>query len=90
MFEVTGAEDIKTALALSTSETRNDFDVVLNSMYGAVYGVTGVQEISTFEARHKIGLNGDWSEWSSNNIKTSSNQIPRILKENVSVTINNG
>lgn len=89
LFEATGTDDIKTALALSTTETYNDFDIVLNSMYGAVYKVTGVKEISKFEARHKIGLNGAWSEWSSNNIKTLSSQIPRILKENVSVTIDN-
>ena len=89
LFETTGISDIQTALALSTSETNNDFDIVLNSMYGAVYKTAGVKEISKFEARHKVGTTGTWSEWSTNNILTTSSQIPRILKENVSVIIDN-
>lgn len=90
LFESDGVAKIQTALSALFEDAQNDDDIVLTSMYGAVYGVTGVKEITSFEARYKVGSGGSWSSWATTNITTANSQIPRILKENISVTINNG
>lgn len=84
-FEDDGTEQIEEAVM--AKDFSNDDDIVLSTLYGDIYAVEGVKEIVDLEARYKVG-EGEWSEWSADNITTSASQRPEIVR--VEVILSNG
>lgn len=80
-YETTGIQEIKDNLVQVINNLGCGDDVILSSLYGHIYSVTGIEEVSLLQ----LSTNG--TTYSANNITVSDNQIARLLEQNISVTV---
>ena len=80
-YESSGAQNIKDNLVSVVNNLGCGEDVIFSSLYGHIYAVTGVEEVTLLE------LSTDYSQYSQSNISVSSNEIARLLEQNINITV---
>lgn len=80
-YESTGAQDIKDNLVSVINNLGCGEDVIFSSLYGHIYAVTGIEEVTSLQ----LSTNG--TQYSQDNITVSSNEIARLLGQNINITV---
>lgn len=81
-FESDGAQKIKNVLSEYINGLGVSADVVLSSLYGHIYTVPGVADITG------ITVSADGGAESSENVQIEDWQVPKILPDNIIVEVN--
>lgn len=81
LYESDGADQIKAAIVNHINELSNGEDVILSSLYGYIYGINGVTEVT------ELKLSTDGTTYTTSNITIAANQIARCSNEHVVVEV---
>ena len=80
-YESSGDQNIKDNLVSVINNLGCGEDVIFSSLYGHIYSVTGIDEVTVLE------LSTDGTQYSQGNIAVSSNEIARLLEQNIYITV---
>ena len=80
-FNANGVEQIKEAICEHINNLKNDDDVFLSSIYGYVYKVDGIVNVSS------ITMSTNGSAYSTSDIAVGIGEVARISAENIEVVV---
>lgn len=83
LFEINRQNEILEKIVKQINSLSNGEDVILSSLYGCIYSAKGVCEVTEL----KLSTNG--TEYTTNNINVSDNQIARSAIDFITVEVNN-
>ena len=80
-FNTDGAEQIKENIAAYINGLSNDADVYLSSIYGYIYKVDGIVNVSS------LTMSTDGSTYNTSDIAIALNEVARISTDNIEVVV---
>ena len=82
-FESEGVTQIKNNIVTAINSLKNGEDVYLSSIYGYIYKVNGVVNVS------ELTMSNDGAAYSTNDIAIEASEVARISADNIEVVVSN-
>ena len=84
-FLNTGLNEIKTNISHYVAAFKNGQDVVMSSLYGEIYKVSGVRNVSYMGIKEST----DSEYYTTDRFNINNRQVARIPSENIEITVDN-